>query len=644
MYLGLRLSSGNGQRPTHPEPSKPNSVRFFALLLLLPAVVYAQYSRERVSLVLRGEAALQRQEIGAAQDAFRAAARDTSLARRAAAERMLGVIAWRFYQDNGRARLHFGTALATGQDTSVTLAEMARLATTEGRYRQAFILADRALHSATDDIARRGAALQMGRAINESMLAARLDGSSAASEHLDATEIAAAVTALRELVRRTPGRVEDAHELLLAALAAGDGASAAIAIRSYYLIDVGGPTMRTPIPGLVASLERTLPDWRGADSTPSATRGRIAADLARARLYDAAALVTPLGREVIEYAKYCRRIEREANEYYRHALVGEQHFDVLTRAYIRASRDLWPRLTWPGAPPAFYPAAADRELARRFGTLVQLGITGGYYDLHMGHVVGEEERVVTQYGQSAHVLFIVLDGIVTNGLQSWAWDDAGGHGGWQRRDTVVQVRPIFVEHALTLFVSGDSSRRAHELLSIAADSALDWTIARADSIGYLPGVAARLRRDGRDALLDSLRRAGVPDSALGSEFVRVASALIRESSIIAHEGRHAIDEGLQPGLTPDEREFRAKLSEIAFAAHPKIVMSSIMHPNIGDASPHGRANARVMLGLIRWMRAHGSEISGFDRSKAVLVQLPLLTDAQMRRAFRGMDPLATAVH
>ncbi|MBW8839730.1 MAG: hypothetical protein JF602_07750, partial [Gemmatimonadetes bacterium] len=342
----------------------------------------------------------------------------------------------------------------------------------------------------------------------------------------------------------------------------------------------------------------------------------------------------------LDYAKYCRRIAREANDYYRRTLVAGERPDVLTRLAIRAEHDLWPRLTWNGTPPRFYPAAADVELGRRFGALVQLGITGGYYDMHLGHVVGDARRTVTQYGKTTRVTFVVLDGMITNGLQSWAWDDAGGHGGWQRRDTIVQVRPIFVEHALSLWVSADPARRAGEIRNIETDSIADWAIARADSIAYLPGVASRLHRDGRDALLDSLRHAGTPDSVLGREFVRVATRLLRESSIIAHEGRHAIDDALDPRLTPEDREFRAKLSEIAFAARPKMVMSAIVHPNISDATPHGRANARVMLGLIRWMRAHGSEIAGFDGRLPVLPQLPLLTDAQLRRAFQSMDPLA----
>ena len=64
------------------------------------------------------------------------------------------------------------------------------------------------------------------------------------------------------------------------------------------------------------------------------------------------------------------------------------------------------------------------------------------------------------------------------------------------------------------------------------------------------------------------------------------------------------------------------------------------HFSILVNEPHGRANAEVMLGLIRWMRAHRAEITGFDVTRPVLPQLPLLSDAQLRAAFRAMDPLA----
>ena len=81
-------------------------------------------------------------------------------------------------------------------------------------------------------------------------------------------------------------------------------------------------------------------------------------------------------------------------------------------------------------------------------------------------------------------------------------------------------------------------------------------------------------------------------------------------------------------------------SAIAFSSRPKLSLGGILHPEIGEPTPHGRANTRVMLGLIAWMRAHAAEIPGFDGSLPVLPQLPLLDDDQLRAAFRSMDPLA----
>jgi hypothetical protein len=613
-------------------------------ILILILVVFAprlsaQRSRDRVSLVFRGEAALQRQEIGAAIDAFRNAANDSSARRRAAAERMLAFIEWRFYRRFHSARGHLTRALVTGADSAVTLVEVARVAMAEGHYREGFALATRAHALASDDFALRDAILQMGHAVIEPALVQRIDGDTLRGREVpDRVDAGAAVSALLSLVRSTPGRTQEAHDLLLAALVVGDGVSALEAFHSYYLVDTGDD-LRGPIPEASAALSKLLPAWRGDSASPG-ERSRLAAAFARARLFDAAGLVAPSSSELRAYAMYCRRLAREAEDYYRRALIGEESRNQLTRAYYRASRDLWPKLAWAGGePPVYYPAAAGPELARRYGTVIQLGITGGFYDLHLGHVVGEKVRTVRQYGHEARLRFLLIDGIVSNGLQSWAWDGSGGHGGWQRRDTVIQVRPVFVEHTIALWLTADSARLDRERVSTAADSAADWTLAAEDSLGYLPGVAARLRRDGRNALLDSLRGAGLGGSALEAAFIRTVSHLSRESSIWAHEGRHAIDDALRPTLSTEEREFRAKLSEIAFADRPKLVMSSVFHANIGDATPHGQANRRIMGGLVRWMRRHASQIRGLDTSRPLLPQLPLLTDEQLRRAFRAMDPL-----
>jgi hypothetical protein len=617
------------------------SLLLAALITAFPYSSRAQVSRDQLSLVFRGEAALQRQEIAAATEAFRAAARDTNVRRRAAAERMLGMIDWRFRQQFVSARMHYGAALATGADTAATLAELARLAVAQGRYNEGFETARRALVSAESDIVRRAAALELGRAVVEPALARKLDAESAppeASGTPDSSAVRAAVHALRERVRTTPGRVEDARLLLLAALLAGDGPTALEAIRSYYLVDLDG-TLNSPIPRALSELDTLLREWPGDAATP-AQRSRLAVALGRARLFEAAALVAPASSELVAYAAYSRRVGRLTEDYYRRTLFGLTRTDELTRSYYRAGHDLWPRLEWRGTVPRYYPAGLEAELARRFGTLVQLGITGGFFDLHFGHIIGTKTLRTTQYGHRASLNFVLLDGMVSNGLQTWTWEEGGGHGGWQRNDTIVQVRPVFVEHTIALWLTADPTRRESERRYTAADSAADWAVAARDSLAFLPGVAARLRRDGREALIDSLRSAGLSGSSLGAAFVTIVSRLSREGSIIAHEGRHAIDDKLSPKISADEREFRAKLSEIAFAAHPKLLMSSIVHPNIGDQTPHGRANLRIVAGLVRWMRAHAAQIRGLDSSRPMLPQLPLLDEDQLRAAFRAMDPLA----
>ncbi len=102
-----------------------------------------------------------------------------------------------------------------------------------------------------------------------------------------------------------------------------------------------------------------------------------------------------------------------------------------------------------------------------------------------------------------------------------------------------------------------------------------------------------------------------------------------------------IEEGWFSWLTSDaEREFRAKLSEVAFAPEPRLALGAIIDTNIGDSTPHGRANLRIMQGLVQWIAAHAAEIRGFDLSRPALPQLDKLTDDQLRAAFRSMDRLA----
>ena len=66
---------------------------------------------------------------------------------------------------------------------------------------------------------------------------------------------------------------------------------------------------------------------------------------------------------------------------------------------------------------------------------------------------------------------------------------------------------------------------------------------------------------------------------------------------------------------------------------------SLAGQQLGD-TPHGIGNRRVLEAYRRWMRAHRSEIAGFDANQPTLSQLDKLTDAQIVAVARSIDPLA----
>ena len=622
-----------------------------ALVAIAPTLARAQIGP---SPVRRGQELLQRHELAAAEAAFRSATRSENPAERAAAERALALAAWRYHEDQSAALAHFERALAVGVDTSRTLIEWSRFEDSRHRARAAADYAERAMADSDDEESRRSAWRAAVAALVAPYLRARIDAETVPREELtDTARLRVALARLAPSADSFPGAPNDALTLLHGALVLHDGPLALHAWRLYYLLDAGD-TVHGALAQPRRELTELLPRLSGANALTRDERERIVKALAASRLFDAAALFArdpdmPPTRssrvsEIVTYATFARRLGRESDEYYRRTLLGQASPADLRRLWIRLTRELWPHLDWSraGAPPMYYPAAVPPEIERRFGAVVRFGSTAGYYDLHYGHLVAAESRPVEQYGHRVRVKLIVTDGIVSNGFQSWAWDGSAEHGGLQTGDTIIQVRTAFVENPFLLWLGVSSERRqGFETRTLAADSAADWIRAARDSAGFLPGVRERIVRDARLALVDSLRRSGVTGDSLRNAFIFAWLQAARESGVFAHEGRHAIDRVLVPQAAPDELEFRAKLSEVALATYPRIALAAMLHASIGDATAHGRANARVMLGLIHWMRQHASSVHGLDASRPLLPQLPLLSEAQLRDAFRSMDPLAS---
>jgi hypothetical protein len=483
-------------------------------------------------------------------------------------------------------------------------------------------------------------------------VAERLAGGAAQTK-----EIGGAFTSLRQLVDEQPGLEIVSRLFLQASLLVGNGPAALTAWRAYFRADGG-----TAAPGAIVeageTLSRLLPDWREPGNAES--RLALVCALGNSRLFREAALIAldpratfaaqlqqnPRVRELVAYARVCDELSARVDEYYRQTLLGKAKAKALDAIMKETAKKLWPQLAFSSPNlPDISPDRFREEMEHRFGAVVTLGTSAGYYDLHMGHRIVNEERAIKQYARKAKIHFIVLDSMVSNGFQSWAWDNGAQHGGSGTSDTIVQVRQAYSGNALYAWHSVvDEAVRAKNEEEGQKAVEIDRQTAEKNPTAYMGGLKKRIYQQGLQQLLDRLKARALTGRQLQIAFLSEYDRALQESTIFAHEGRHAIDQ--QPGpfniasSESEELEFRAKLSEVAFAPEPRLSLGGILANNIGDSTPHGQANLRITKGLVQWMSAHSKEIQGFDGLSPVLPQLDKLTDDQLRAAFRSMDQLA----
>ena len=591
----------------------------------------------------RAGAAFMQHDFDRAEAAYRDVLRsDTIIQHRTDAWLMLAAIAWRLRHDTAAAFQRLRELEASGAGRHEAGLERARILAAHHQWDAARQAATAAVQAAENPTGRERAITARAAAVIEPALRQRLGRPGGAA--VDSAALAEAVAELRQVVRAAPGILGPARWLVMGGVLARDGPAVLEGWRSYYLVSTGD-TATGPLAEPRRTLAALLPAWRGE----AAQRAALVGAIADSRLFDAAAALAVQagdapadGRaaEVAAYARFLWDAQRLTDEYYRQTALRRGGHRAWRRELNVLGQALWPLLAWDGAPPPYSERRAREELDRRFGAVVTLGETAGYEDMHYGHRVVDEQRTVRQYGHQAPVRFVSLDAIASNGFQSWAWDGRAGHGGWQNETGIVQVRPQYVEDPRRAWLAAtDTAEIRRSAALVAADSAADVARARTAPVAHFPSAQGRMLRDARRALLDSLQGAGLAGRELEAAFQRAYGQAIQESSIFAHEGRHAIDNALGR-FDAEELEYRAKLSEVAFAPRPRLAMGGIMNAGLGDRTPHGRANERALRGVLAWMQAHAGEIAGLDASAPLLPQMPLLSDVQLRQAFASQDPLA----
>jgi hypothetical protein len=153
-------------------------------------------------------------------------------------------------------------------------------------------------------------------------------------------------------------------------------------------------------------------------------------------------------------------------------------------------------------------------------------------------------------------------------------------------------------------------------------------------------LAKRLTKQYLDRVASELRAQGLTGEPLREAFLARVEKEEFQYSVLLHEGRHSIDKLSKERFATWELEYRGKLSQIALADAPRPSLQSVVDFTIGGSSPHGKANEKLVKGLVAWMEANRGAIQGLDPSLPMLPQADELSDEQIRAAVRSLDPLA----
>lgn len=552
---------------------------------------------------------------------------------RAGAGVALARIAWMIDGHSKLALQRLDAARVTGGKSCEVSAMTARVLREARLYEQA-IGREAALLQACTDPSRRDE-------IRIQAIGARLDD--AAAHPRQNRQLLAAAKA-DELLLTPDAGVEAGRVRLETALLTGDAEAALAGWKDYFWLDEGdAPQALQPL-GVTERFTRGL-----APNAAVADRLKLAELLMRAgfareseRFANAAGLPgpaasDPVWRKLSTYWTERRKLEAEVLRVNR----------ALTRGAPKDSLSLEPPAK--AATAALMSAAGasgdPREaLLRDYGIVASVGTTSGYPSIHMGHVIEDHDDVVTQYGHSAKIHFRAIDNMVANGFESWLWDGSAMVGGWTADGVIVHIRPGYVKSPLTGWrLTQDTEDRRKLLARQAARAAEDIAKLKQRPVASLEGLNDRLQMQYVDQILAAVRSRATSEADVRRLFLAEFSKANLNQSIRVHEGRHAIDNAMGLGTTQkvDQSvlEERAKLSELALTAYPRMALRNMDRSLEGDG-PHDRGGARVFEGYRQWMETHTAEIMGYDPNIPVLAQLDKLTDSQIREIAMGLDPLA----
>jgi hypothetical protein len=464
---------------------------------------------------------------------------------------------------------------------------------------------------------------------------------------------------LKYILSNQPGTPVPAELWLGVSLLLKDGPDAFAAWRSYFFI-TGEKTVNRVLISAYTSLNSILPRWN-ADNLSEMDRLSLVKALAASQFYDYASLVATsawFGKPfsdsfrrdngilpVLQFEKYIEAVNNVDDTAYPKIAAGWKNYDsVYEEAIAEASKVLWVNLGKNNTAGNYTEDDFFTQIKQEFGAEGYIGTTVGYLSMLLGLIVHDEIKEINQYGYKANFRYESISRLISRDFTSWY--GATNVGGWGTDSAIMQVRDAYLQDPFTRleWVTDTNACRKMED-QIAAAKVKDMIRCRQDPYAEPAFLAPYIKLQASKQLFDSLQLSGLQGNALYLAFISETMRLNVESTVFAHEGRHAIDQlyfkAAFDAMTQDERELRAKYSEIIFSSNPKLALTgSIFGSDLDSTTIHGKANLRLRIIMVRWMQTHQQEISNLDVHSPMLMQLDLLTQQQIREICLSADPMA----
>ena len=466
-------------------------------------------------------------------------------------------------------------------------------------------------------------------------------------EALDTELLAETIQLLSKVLKTDAGLPRPSKLLVGIALLNNSGSGVLKGWQSYFQIQ----DMQQVNPYLRSSAEmliKVCENWSGQELSAS-NQALLIEALSSSRFYQFIPAYikknrgehsySPKVADAISYSQFLKAVQERTNEYYR-LIAIEQEEEAVYREWLQNQRrELWHQLSFSAEKP-YVEDHFLRELEERFGARGFTGGTGNYsgYVLALGHIVNQEKAQVIQYGYQPEFTYTQIDMMISNGFSSWFWENKA-IGGWATDNEVIRVREVYLNepiNAWKMVTDAVERDKVQDRINEFLDSPTE------NQTKVAGGLASKLKFDAINDLYVQLASTGLSEGELKLAFLSQYEQYRMKASILAHEGRHSIDQKYMPeafqGWSNEVREFRAKLSQIVFAPEPRLELAGMVTSTSGEYG-HTRANKRIVEVASQWITAHRTAIKGYSDNRSALSQLYLLTNEQIRACYRQADPL-----